>query len=155
MYIHLFNQFAGTADGQPGPAPHRSPSPGARRGSGRCPGHGQRRPDPPPLRPPPAARVRTMLPLVAAGLVALVALSYIVEALRPQPVAPARLAWAPDLPVAYADPGGLRLRYVTAGRGPALVLLHTLRTQLDMFEKVIPALAGHFTVYAVDLPGHG
>jgi pimeloyl-ACP methyl ester carboxylesterase len=96
-----------------------------------------------------------MLPLVAAGLVALVALSYIVEALRPQPVPPARLEWAPDLPVAYADLGGLRLRYVTAGRGPALVLLHTLRTQLDMFQKVIPALAGHFTVYAVDLPGHG
>jgi pimeloyl-ACP methyl ester carboxylesterase len=96
-----------------------------------------------------------MLPLVAAGLVALVALSYIVEALRPQPVPPARLDWAADLPIAYADLGGLRLRYVTAGRGPALVLLHTLRTQLDMFQKVIPALAGHFTVYAVDLPGHG
>jgi pimeloyl-ACP methyl ester carboxylesterase len=96
-----------------------------------------------------------MLPLVAAGLVALVALSYIVEALRPQPVPPARLDWAPDLPLAYADLGGLRLRYVTTGRGPALVLLHTLRTQLDMFQKVIPALAGHFTVYAVDLPGHG
>jgi pimeloyl-ACP methyl ester carboxylesterase len=96
-----------------------------------------------------------MLPLVAGGLVALVALSYIVEALRPQPVPPTRLDWAPDLPVAYADLGGLRLRYVTAGRGPALVLLHTLRTQLDMFQKVIPALAGHFTVYAVDLPGHG
>ena len=96
-----------------------------------------------------------MLPLLAAGLVALVALSYIVEALRPQPVPPARLDWAPDLPVAYADLGGLRLRYVTTGRGPALVLLHTLRTQLDMFQKVIPALAGHFTVYAVDLPGHG
>jgi len=96
-----------------------------------------------------------MLPLLAAGLVALVALSYIVEALRPQPVPPARLDWAPDLPLAYADLGGLRLRYVTTGRGPALVLLHTLRTQLDMFQKVIPALAGHFTVYAVDLPGHG
>jgi pimeloyl-ACP methyl ester carboxylesterase len=96
-----------------------------------------------------------MLPLVAGGLVALVALSYIVEALRPQPVPPARLVWASDLSVAYADLGGLRLRYVTAGRGPALVLLHTLRTQLDMFQKVIPTLAGHFTVYAVDLPGHG
>jgi pimeloyl-ACP methyl ester carboxylesterase len=96
-----------------------------------------------------------MLPLLAAGLVILVALSYIVEALRPQPVPPARLDWAPDLPIAYADLGGLSLRYVTAGRGPALVLLHTLRTQLDMFQKVIPALAGHFTVYAVDLPGHG
>src|SRR4051812_29385325 len=101
-----------------------------------------------------------MLPLIAGGLLALVAVSYLVEALRPQPVPPERLPWAPDLTVAYAtvasaDAGGSRLRYVTAGQGPALVLLHTLRTQLDMFQRVIPALAGHFAVYAVDLPGHG
>ena len=96
-----------------------------------------------------------MLPLVAGGLVALVALSYLVEALRPQPVPPEHVDWAPDLTVSYADVGGWRLRYVTAGQGPALVLLHTLRTQLDMFQKVVPALAGHFRVYAVDLPGHG
>ncbi len=96
-----------------------------------------------------------MLPLVAGGLVALVALSFIVEALRRQPVPPERLDWAPDLAVAYADVGGLRLRYVTAGRGPALVLLHTLRTQLDMFQRIVPTLAGHFTVYALDFPGHG
>jgi pimeloyl-ACP methyl ester carboxylesterase len=96
-----------------------------------------------------------MLPVVAVGLVALVALSYLVEALRHQPVPPERLDWTPDLAVAYVDLGGLRLRYVTAGRGPALVLLHTLRTQLDMFHKIIPALAEHFRVYAVDFPGHG
>ncbi len=96
-----------------------------------------------------------MLPLVAGGLAALVALSYVVEALRRRPVPPEHLDWAPDLAVAYADVGGLRLRYVSAGRGPALVLLHTLRTQLDMFQKIVPALAGHFRVYAVDFPGHG
>jgi pimeloyl-ACP methyl ester carboxylesterase len=33
--------------------------------------------------------------------------------------------------------------------------LHTLRTQLDLFEKMIPDLAKRFTVYAVDYPGHG
>lgn len=41
------------------------------------------------------------------------------------------------------------------GQGPVLVLLHMLRTQLDLFHKVIPELARGFTVYAVDLPGHG
>jgi pimeloyl-ACP methyl ester carboxylesterase len=96
-----------------------------------------------------------MLPLVAVGLAALVALSYLVEALRREPVPPEHLDWAGDLAIAYVDLGGQRLRYVTAGHGPALVLLHTLRTQLDMFQKIIPALAGHFRVYAVDLPGHG
>ena len=35
------------------------------------------------------------------------------------------------------------------------MLLHTLRTQLDLFEKVIPELSRHFTVYALDYPGHG
>jgi hypothetical protein len=35
-----------------------------------------------------------------------------------------------------------------------LVLLHTLRTQLDLFEKVVPELSKHSTVYAVDYPGH-
>jgi pimeloyl-ACP methyl ester carboxylesterase len=50
---------------------------------------------------------------------------------------------------------GCRLRYIKAGQGPSLVLLHTLRTQLDLFEKVVPKLVKHFTVYALDYPGHG
>jgi pimeloyl-ACP methyl ester carboxylesterase len=41
------------------------------------------------------------------------------------------------------------------GAGPALVLLHTVRTQLDHFQLVIPKVVGAFTVYAVDLPGMG
>jgi pimeloyl-ACP methyl ester carboxylesterase len=50
---------------------------------------------------------------------------------------------------------GTRLRYYTAGRGPALVLLHTVRTQLDYFQRVIPLVWDHYTVYALDLPGMG
>lgn len=50
---------------------------------------------------------------------------------------------------------GSRLRYFTAGTGPALVLMHTIRTQLDYFHRVIPLLWDSFTVYAVDLPGMG
>src|SRR5919202_2712192 len=69
--------------------------------------------------------------------------------------APARLSWAPDIPVRYVAVDGARIRYVTAGSGPALVLLHTLRTQLDMFQKVIPELATRFRVVALDYPGHG
>jgi pimeloyl-ACP methyl ester carboxylesterase len=30
-----------------------------------------------------------------------------------------------------------------------------LRTQLDLFEKIVPVLAKSFTVYALDYPGHG
>jgi len=50
---------------------------------------------------------------------------------------------------------GSRLRYLKTGTGRALVLMHTLRTQLDYFQKLIPKLTGHFTIYAVDLPGLG
>jgi pimeloyl-ACP methyl ester carboxylesterase len=50
---------------------------------------------------------------------------------------------------------GSRLRYYTAGTGPAVVLMHTIRTQLDYFQRVIPLLWDSHTVYAVDLPGMG
>jgi len=44
---------------------------------------------------------------------------------------------------------------VKAGSGPALILLHTVRTQLDHFQLVIPKLVDAFTVFAVDMPGMG
>ncbi len=49
----------------------------------------------------------------------------------------------------------LSLRYVKLGKGAPLVLLHTIRTQLEYFRDLAPLLAEKFTVYAVDLPGHG
>ena len=55
--------------------------------------------------------------------------------------------------IALAD--GRQLRYLQAGSGKPLLLLHTIRTQLDYFQAVIPELARHYTVYALDLPGHG
>jgi len=47
------------------------------------------------------------------------------------------------------------IRYLKTGSGDPLILLHTIRTQLDYFAEVIPELAKHHTVYAIDLPGHG
>jgi pimeloyl-ACP methyl ester carboxylesterase len=88
-------------------------------------------------------------------LVAMVALSYIVEALRSAPKRPETLVWAPRIPVGYVDLGGTRIRCIRTGVGPNLVLLHTLRTQLDIFEKIVPELEKHFTVHAFDYPGHG
>jgi pimeloyl-ACP methyl ester carboxylesterase len=94
--------------------------------------------------------------VVAAGIGgSLWLLSYVIEALRTVPKPPAALRWAPDIPIQYVEVDGNRLRFVKSGSGPVLVLLHTLRTQLDLFEKVIPDLSKTFTVYALDLPGHG
>jgi pimeloyl-ACP methyl ester carboxylesterase len=50
---------------------------------------------------------------------------------------------------------GFSLRYLRAGQGRPLVLLHTIRTQLDYFEQLVPALKGQYQVYVLDLPGHG
>jgi len=95
-----------------------------------------------------------LVAFIAVGI-GLWLLSFAVEALRPPPKAPKVLSWAPEISIAYVDVDGFKLRYIKAGTGPNLVLLHTLRTQLDLFEKVVPDLAKSFTVYAVDYPGHG
>jgi pimeloyl-ACP methyl ester carboxylesterase len=65
--------------------------------------------------------------------------------------------WSPSGEIAYATlADGTRLRYLKAGSGPApLILLHTVRTQLDHFQLVIPKLLNAFTLYAVDFPGMG
>lgn len=81
--------------------------------------------------------------------------SFIVEALRRVPPTPQALQWAPDIPIRYTSAGGCEIRYIRTGKGPNLVLLHTLRTQLDLFQKIVPELRKHFTVYALDYPGHG
>jgi pimeloyl-ACP methyl ester carboxylesterase len=92
---------------------------------------------------------------VLAALVAVVLASYLIEVLRRKPSAPTRPSWLPSASVDMVDADGIRLRYVAIGEGPTLVLLHTLRTQLDMFQKILPALAARFRVIALDLPGHG
>lgn len=97
--------------------------------------------------------------IVMGSLLALfglpVLVSYLVEALRRAPAAPTRLSWASEIPIRYVKVDGIKLRYVEVGQGPPLVLLHTLRTQLDIFQKVIPELSKHFKTYALDYPGHG
>ncbi|QCD57151.1 alpha/beta fold hydrolase [Streptomyces hawaiiensis] len=48
-----------------------------------------------------------------------------------------------------------RLRYLKAGTGAPLVLLHTVRTQAEHFRHLVPLIADRYTVYALDLPGMG
>ena len=56
----------------------------------------------------------------------------------------------------HANVHGHDLRYFRAGTGTPVVLLHTLRTQLEYFEPLIRHLdLAKIEVFAVDLPGHG
>ena len=97
----------------------------------------------------------TLLLLIVGSLILLVVLSFGVEALRRRPTAPTTLYWDPKIPIQTTVISGNTIRYIKAGKGPTLVLLHTLRTQLDIFEKLVPLLSKSFTVYALDYPGHG
>src|SRR5712692_9076101 len=53
------------------------------------------------------------------------------------------------------DVDGVRLHYLTAGRGPAVILLHGYAETSRMWKPIIPLLAERFTVIAPDLPGIG
>ncbi|MFQ5873716.1 MAG: alpha/beta fold hydrolase [Dehalococcoidia bacterium] len=47
------------------------------------------------------------------------------------------------------------LRYVTAGTGPPVVLVHGLGNSVVSWRSNIRPLSQHFRVFALDLPGHG
>lgn len=50
---------------------------------------------------------------------------------------------------------GGALAYTLAGAGPPVVLIHGLGGSRWTWRHLIPPLSEHFTVIAVDLPGHG
>jgi pimeloyl-ACP methyl ester carboxylesterase len=50
---------------------------------------------------------------------------------------------------------GVKLHYMTAGHGTALILLHGYAETSLMWKPIIPVLAKRFTVIAPDLPGIG
>src|SRR4030088_341166 len=54
-----------------------------------------------------------------------------------------------------ADVDGVKLHYLTAGHGPAVILLHGYAETSRMWRPIIPLLAEKFTVIAPDLPGIG
>jgi pimeloyl-ACP methyl ester carboxylesterase len=54
----------------------------------------------------------------------------------------------------FADSGGVKIHYVTAGQGPLLVLIHGFPDYWYSWRDQIPALARHFQVVAIDLRGY-
>lgn len=58
-------------------------------------------------------------------------------------------------PDQFITVNGLRIRYVEAGSGTPLLLLHGLGNSSLVWHKVIAPLAQHARVLAIDLPGHG
>ena len=54
-----------------------------------------------------------------------------------------------------ANVDGVKLHYLTAGQGPAVILLHGYTQTSLMWKPLIPVLATKFMVIAPDLPGIG
>ena len=50
---------------------------------------------------------------------------------------------------------GMKIHYLTAGQGPAVILLHGYTQTSRMWRPLIPKLTAKFTVIAPDLPGIG
>ncbi|GAA2686420.1 MULTISPECIES: alpha/beta fold hydrolase [Actinosynnema] len=55
----------------------------------------------------------------------------------------------------FADVDGVRMHYVTGGSGSPVVLLHGWPQTWYGWWEIMPELAEHHTVYAIDLPGLG
>lgn len=54
----------------------------------------------------------------------------------------------------YVDSDGVKLHYVTAGKGPLLVLLHGFPDYWYTWRAQMPELAKHFQVVALDMRGY-
>ena len=54
-----------------------------------------------------------------------------------------------------ARANGIRVYYITAGNGPALVSLHGTPKNSCYWYKLFPLLTEHFTIVAPDLRGFG
>ena len=71
------------------------------------------------------------------------------------PLAVPSLAKVPGVDDCTVDINGVRWRYLHAGSGPALLVVHGFLGYSFSWRFVIEGLAQHYSVYAVDLPGTG
>jgi magnesium chelatase accessory protein len=55
----------------------------------------------------------------------------------------------------FVEAAGLRWHVQQMGEGPALLLIHGTGAATHSWRGLMPILARHFTVIAMDLPGHG
>ena len=57
--------------------------------------------------------------------------------------------------MAYLEISGGSVEYEETGSGPHLLLLHSLLTDMTVFDVVLPGLARRFSVTRLNLPGYG
>src|ERR1700679_1433916 len=80
---------------------------------------------------------------------------YARDVLRPSAPMQALSAALPSPVLRDVSIRGVRVRFVEAGAGPAVVLVHGSLASHSTWDAVIPELATSFHVIAPDLPGFG
>jgi pimeloyl-ACP methyl ester carboxylesterase len=73
----------------------------------------------------------------------------------PKPKKPVVPNFAAEVGECWMDIEGARMRYLRAGSGPPLILLHGLLAYSFSWRFTLPALAPHATVFALDQLGAG
>jgi pimeloyl-ACP methyl ester carboxylesterase len=92
-----------------------------------------------------------------AAIVVLVLFLGLAVALRREPPPGPTGAWmaAAGLAPRFETVDGVRLRYLRAGTGPAVVLLHGFASSIVTWRDTMPLLARSHDMVAVDFPGFG
>lgn len=95
--------------------------------------------------------------VIKAGLAVAAASTSSLVALASEELAPPEHPGVPPtgFTSAAAQVNGSSLHYVRGGQGPALILIHGFPEDWAEYQVIMPRLARHFTVIAVDLPGIG
>lgn len=70
-----------------------------------------------------------------------------------QPIKPA--SPPPGFTHQYAIVNGVKIHYVTGGKGEPLLLVHGFGQNWFMWNRLLPELSKHFTIIAPDLRGLG
>ncbi len=63
--------------------------------------------------------------------------------------------WRKITGMSYTEINGTGVEYQQAGAGPDLLLLHSLLTDMSVFDRMVPRLAAQFRVTRLNLPGYG
>jgi pimeloyl-ACP methyl ester carboxylesterase len=103
----------------------------------------------------PGRAVRRRLGCLGAGLLAIGALLVAGSLYDRPPLPPGKWLSTAGLTPRFETVDGHRIRYVRAGRGPAVVLVHGFGSSIYTWKDVIPGLAADHDVVALDLPGFG
>jgi len=98
-----------------------------------------------------ARALRIALVVVGALALLLFALSFVEERVPPTGAWLARAGFS----ARFETIDGVPIRYVRAGQGPPLVLVHGFGSSLYTWSDVLPELARSHDVVALDLPGFG